>query len=191
MLYARVTTTPLLGTRWDLNQLFDDTIARAQFGQSQLAQSQIAQSEWTPAVNIRETDTAITFAAELPGVRLENVEVTAIDGILTIRGQKSEEQKEGEEARYHLVERSYGSFSRRFQLPQGVDVDKIEAEVTDGMLEVRIPKAAMPLAKQIRVLAGSDSRPRAAHALGNGNGESRKEAPKKMTGAKQVSASGV
>jgi HSP20 family protein len=179
MLYARVATTPLFGPRWEFNQLFEDTLARAQS-----AQSQVAQPEWCPAVNIRETETALTFAAELPGVKLENLEVTAEDGVLTIHGHKTEERKEGEEGRYHLVERSYGSFTRRFQLPQGVDTDKIEANVADGMLEVRIPKAAMPQAKRIRVQTGVQPRNGAAQTLGDG--EPRKDAPKKLGSAKQL-----
>jgi HSP20 family protein len=188
MFYARVTTTPLFSPRWELNQLFDDAFARAQLGQSQLAQPQLAQSEWTPAVNIRENETALTFAVELPGVKLENVEVTANDGVLTIHGHKTEDRKEGEEGRYHLVERSYGSFTRRFQLPQGVDGDKIEADVADGMLEVRIPKAAMPQPKRIPIQSAVGVRAQAPQPLANGD---RKESPKKLSGSKQFATAGV
>jgi HSP20 family protein len=179
MWYARVTTTPLFGPQWELNRLFDDATPRNQAGPI----------EWTPAVNIRETDTALTFAVELPGVKLENLAVTADDGVLTIHGQKSEERKEGEEGRYHLVERSYGSFTRRFQLPQGVDADKIEADVADGMLEVRIPKAALPQPKQIRIHSVADARVRAPQALGTG--EPRKDSPKKVVGVKHMETAGV
>ena len=181
MWYARVTTAPLFGPQglqWDINRLFDDVSTRRQPGQN----------EWTPAVNIRETDAALTFAVELPGVKLENLEVTANDGILTIRGAKTEERKEGEEGRYHLVERSYGSFTRQFQLPQGVDGDKIEANVADGMLEVRIPKTALPQPKRIHVQAGVEARTRAPQALASG--EPRKESPKRA-GAKQLETAGV
>jgi HSP20 family protein len=178
MWYTHVTTTPLFGPHSEINRLFDDTIARGQ----------LAQGEWTPAVNIRETDMALTFAVELPGVKLENVEVTADDGILTIRGEKTEERKEGEEGRYHLAERSYGSFTRRFQLPQGVDGEKIEAEFADGMLEVRIPKAALPQPKRIPVHAGIDVRGPAKQALATG--EPRKQSPK-VIGAKHLEPAGV
>jgi HSP20 family protein len=179
MWYARVTTAPLFGPRWEINRLFDDITARGQ----------VAQGEWTPAVNIRETDAALTFAVELPGVKLENLEVTADDGVLMIHGEKCEERKEGEEGRYHLVERTYGSFTRRFQLPQGVDGDKIEANVADGMLEVRIPKAALPEPKRIRIQAGINGRSRAPQALGSG--EPRKESPKRAGGTKQLETAGV
>jgi HSP20 family protein len=184
MWYARVTTAPLFGPQWDINRffdnrIFDDTTSRGQAGQC----------EWTPAVNIRETDAALTFAVELPGVKLENLEVTADDGVLMIHGEKTEERKEGEEGQYHLVERNYGSFTRRFQLPQGVDADKIEADVADGMLEVRIPKAALPQPKRIRIQAGVNGRSRAPQALPSG--EPRKESPKKAIGAKHLETAGV
>jgi HSP20 family protein len=179
MWYARVTTAPLFGPQWELNRLFDDMTTRGHVGQS----------EWTPAVNIRENDSALTFAVELPGVKPENLEVTADDGFLTIRGEKSEERKEGEDGRYHLVERSYGSFTRRFQLPQGVDGDKIEANVADGMLEIRIPKAALPEPKRIRIQTAVNGRSRTPQALGSG--EPRKESSKTARGAKQLETAGV
>jgi HSP20 family protein len=130
-------------------------------------------------VDIRETATALTFTAELPGIKIENLEVTADEGVLTIQGTKAEERKEGEEGRYHLTERGYGSFIRRFQLPQGVDGAKIEANVADGMLSVRIPKTALPQPKRIQIQ--TVARNGAAQPLSNG--EARKESPKKLVGA--------
>ncbi len=77
--------------------------------------------------------------------------MTCDNGVLTVRGEKSETRKEGEEGRYHLVERSYGSFARSFQLPQGVDESKIEGSFDNGLLKVRIPKAALPQPKRINI----------------------------------------
>ncbi|HVE77320.1 MAG TPA: Hsp20/alpha crystallin family protein [Gemmatimonadaceae bacterium] len=171
MMYARVTTAPVFGLRREIDRLFEDTFGHGQVGQN----------EWSPAVDIRETDTALTFAVELPGIKLENLEVTADQGVLTIHGEKTEDRKEGEENRYHLVERRYGSFTRRFQLPPGVDGDKIEADVENGMLEVHIPKTALPQPKRIQVQAGTDGRKLAPQALGTG--EPRKESLKKMARA--------
>jgi HSP20 family protein len=144
MLYATMPTAPVFGLRREIDRLFEDTFGRGQPGRS----------EWVPAVDIRETARELTFAVELPGVKLEDVAVTALDGILTIEGERSEERKEDEDGRYHLVERQSGSFLRRFQLPPGVDGEKIEAEVELGLLRVRIPKAALPQPRQIRVTAG-------------------------------------
>jgi HSP20 family protein len=145
MLYATTPTAPVFGLRREIDRLFEDTFRRGQPGRS----------EWAPAVDIRETAQELTFAVELPGVKLEDVSVTALDGVLTIEGERAEERKEGEEARYHLVERNYGSFMRRFQLPPGVDSNKIEADVEHGMLRVRVPKAALPQPRKIQITAGA------------------------------------
>ncbi len=172
MLYARVATTPVFALRREIDRLFENTFGRGQVGQS----------EWTPAVDIRETDQELTFAVELPGTKPEDVEVTAEDGVLTIQGERTEERQEGEDGWYHLVERNYGSFMRRFQLPQGVDAEKIEADVENGLLQVRIPKAALPQAKKIQIKAGADASSRAQQALGRG--ESRQDSPKKVAAAR-------
>jgi HSP20 family protein len=141
----RSALTPAFGLRREVDRLFDDI-----FGMTAMQ----AQTTWAPPVDIRESDSDLTVTAELPGLRAENVEVTCDNGVLTIRGEKSESRKEGEEGRWHLVERSYGSFARSFQLPQGVDESKIEAGFEDGLLTVRIPKAALPQPKKISINAG-------------------------------------
>ena len=170
MPYGNGVTIPVFGLRREIDRLFEDAFGRGHVGQS----------EWTPAVNIRETDQELTFAVELPGVELKDVEVTAEDGVLTIQGERTEEWKEGEEGRYYLAECNYGSFMRRFQLPQGVDSEKIEADLELGMLQVSIPKAALPKPKQIQISAGGNgsSRPRQATA----GSTSRDNSPKPAVG---------
>lgn len=138
----RSSLTPAFGLRREIDRLFDDM-----FGHTALQ----TQSAWSPAVDIREDEKELTILAELPGMKLDDVEITCDNGILTIRGEKSETRKEGDERRYHLVERSYGAFTRSFQLPQGVDESKIEAAFDDGLLTVRIPKAALPQPKRIEI----------------------------------------
>jgi HSP20 family protein len=156
MLYATTATAPVFGLRREIDQLFEDTFRRGAPGRS----------EWAPAVDVRETNQELTFAVELPGVMPDDVTVTALDGVLTIEGERTQEQKEGDEGRYHLVERNYGSFMRRFQLPPGVDSDRIEADVEQGILRVRVPKAALPQAKKIQVSAGVSARGRTQQAIG-------------------------
>jgi HSP20 family protein len=158
MMYATTLTAPVFGLRREIDRLFETTFGRGHVGQH----------EWSPAVDIYETDQELTFTVELPGIKLEDVEVTSADGILTIRGETAAEQRDDEEGRYHLVERHYGSFMRRFQLPQGVDNEKIEANVNLGMLKVRIPKAALPQAKKIEIRAGASTSDRAHRAIGRG-----------------------
>jgi HSP20 family protein len=120
---------------------------------------------------------------ELPGVRPENVEVTAENGVLTVRGEKHAERKEGDQrGRYHVVERSWGTFQRSFQLPAGIDEDRIEASFDQGVLTVRIPKAALPQPRRIEIkgatAAGESRRERAPESGGErGERTSRREQP--------------
>jgi HSP20 family protein len=173
MLYATTHDAPVFGLRRQINWLFENAFGRSQAGLN----------TWTPAVNIHESDQELTFAVELPGIELKDVEVTATDGILTIRGERSEEPTNGQDGQYYLVERNYGSFVRRFQLPQGVDTEKIVANMQNGMLEVHIPKAALPQPKSIRITAGADVSRNASRTLGPA--ESRQDSSKKLAGATQ------
>ena len=175
MVYATTLTAPapVFGLRRQIDRLFEDTFGRGQAGRN----------EWSPAVDIHETDQDLTFAVELPGIQPEDVNVTTVDGVLTIHGERNEERREGEAWRYHLIERSYGTFMRRFQLPQGVDDEKIEATVAQGMLQVRIPKTALPQPKRIQVKAGVDAGGRAQPVIARG--ASHQDSPKKAVGAHQ------
>ena len=93
-----------------------------------------------PAVDVAESDRAYKVHAELPGIDEKNVEVKVTDGVLTIKGEKQEE-KEEKKKDYYLSERSFGSFQRAFQIPNGVDLDKIEANFKKGVLTVTLPKS--------------------------------------------------
>ena len=171
MLYRATLTAPAYGLRREIDRLFEETFGRSQAGLN----------EWTPAVDIRETGQELAFEVELPGMAQEDVEVTAENGVLTVRGEKAEERKEGDEGRYYMVERSYGSFTRSFQLPQGVDEEKIQADLEDGLLRVHIPKTALPQPKQIRIKAGPDASRSTRQAIGNS--ERRHDSPKIAAGA--------
>jgi HSP20 family protein len=163
MLYTPAMTTPTLGLQKELYRLFEGTVGQSLGGRS----------EWTPLVDIRETDRELTFAIEIAGSEANDIDVTTENGVLTIRGERSEEWTD--EGRFHLVERGYGSFIRRFQLPEGVEIDKIQADLENGLLQVRIPKSAMPQPKTIQVKAVAKTNGRTQ--LTNGRGEGRQEAP--------------
>jgi HSP20 family protein len=141
MLYNMTLNSPIFGLRREIDRLFDDTFARDGYN-------------WSPAVDIKESNNDLRVDLELPGLQPEDVEITAENGILTIRGEKRGERKEGEENRYHLVERTYGSFMRSFTLPKGVDEDQINADFENGILSIRIPKTALPQPKKIQISAG-------------------------------------
>jgi HSP20 family protein len=105
---------------------------------------------WNPAVDVEEKDQEYIVRVELPGVRKEDVQITARENTLTIRGEKKLE-KETRESNFHRTERSYGSFERSFALPGNVSSGKIEASFRDGILEVTVPKAEETKARTIEV----------------------------------------
>jgi HSP20 family protein len=172
MLYTPAMTTPTLGLQRELYRLFEGALAQSN-------QTRTDQSEWTPLVDIRETDRELNFTVEIAGSEANDVDVTTENGVLTIRGERGEEWKD--EGRFHLVERGYGSFVRRFQLPEGVEIDKIQAEVENGLLQVRIPKSAMPQPKTIQVKAIANGKN--GGQLTNGRNEGRQDAPAVKTRA--------
>lgn len=141
MLYGTSLSAPAFGLRREIDRLFEDTFGRPN-----------NVNAWSPAVDVRESDKELRLEVEIPGMNPEDVEITAENGVLTIRGEKRGERKEGDEqSRYHLVERSYGSFMRSFQLPQGLDESKIEADYNQGILSVHIPKTALPQPRRIQI----------------------------------------
>jgi HSP20 family protein len=174
MLYSMTTSSPIFGLRREIDRLFEDTFARDG-------------NNWTPAVDIKETDNDIRIDLELPGLRPEDVEITAENGLLTIRGEKRSERKEGDDGRYHVIERSYGTFMRTFTLPQGVDESQIQAEFNDGVLSIRIPKSALPQPRRIQI-AGDQERQQAS--VGSGNvSTSSQQRQQSAVGAGSASAS--
>jgi len=103
-----------------------------------------------PSMDISETDKAIEITAELPGLEKKDVELNVADNLLTIRGEKKNEREEKNKD-YHLVERSYGSFSRSVELPAGVKIEDISAEIANGVLKVTVQKPAPKQTKQIEI----------------------------------------
>ncbi|CAI7843803.1 unnamed protein product [Closterium sp. NIES-53] len=92
------------------------------------------------AVDVRETNDAFKFIADMPGLRREEVKVQIEDGnVLAIRGERTREKKE-DTGRYHRMERSSGKFLRRFRLPENTEVDKVTANTEHGVLTVTVPK---------------------------------------------------
>jgi len=102
---------------------------------------------WIPKVEIVETEKELMLTAELPGMVKENIDITFDNELLTIQGEKKAEKEEekGKNGgpRYHLWERTYGSFRRTFTLPKSIDPEKIVAEMKDGVLKMHMPKTAV------------------------------------------------
>jgi len=101
--------------------------------------SNIVTSTWTPAVDIKEEDEGFVLKADVPGVDPKDIEVTMDKGVLTVKGERKHELEEEADG-YKRVERSYGTFHRRFSLPDSADAERVTAKGKDGVLEVFIPK---------------------------------------------------
>lgn len=110
-------------------------------------------ADWTPSVDISETDGEYLIKAEIPDVKKEDVKVTLEDGVLTIQGERKHESEE-KGKKYHRVERSYGSFVRSFSLPDLVDEEKVKADFKDGVLNLQLPKSEKAKPKAIEVKVG-------------------------------------
>lgn len=106
---------------------------------------------WLPAVNVEESRDEMILTAELPGLGRDDVEIELENNVLTIRGSKEETREAGTERRYHVWERRYGSFQRSFSLPRTVSGDQIEATFQDGVLHIRMPKAAEAKGRKIEI----------------------------------------
>ena len=103
-----------------------------------------------PVIDISETEKEYVVTGEIPGVDAKDLDVTLTDGILTIKGEKKQENEEKEE-NYHRIERRYGSFERSFRIPEKVKTDKLDATYKDGVFKLSLPKAEVVEAKKIEV----------------------------------------
>jgi HSP20 family protein len=112
--------------------------------------SSVATAEWSPTVDIKEEEGRFLILADLPGVSPAQIDVSMEDGILTLRGERETEAKYQKDA-YKRVERVFGSFYRRFSLPDTADAESISAKVNSGVLEIVIPKKSESKPRKILV----------------------------------------
>jgi HSP20 family protein len=128
---------------WNPLREMDDLFhsLRRGFGRGLPAEVDKELANWAPAVDISEKDTEFLIKGELPGVKREDVDISVDNGVLTLSGERRFE-KEDKGEKHHRVERSYGSFSRSFALPENVAVEQIAADYQDGVVTVHLPKVA-------------------------------------------------
>uniref|UniRef100_A0A7C4LMA8 Hsp20/alpha crystallin family protein n=1 Tax=Schlesneria paludicola TaxID=360056 RepID=A0A7C4LMA8_9PLAN len=107
-----------------------------------------------PPVNLYALDNELLLTAELPGVRPEDLEVTVADGVLTIKGKRLGPEGVPDE-RYRRQERARGTWQRSFSLPERVEEDRLSAEMANGILTIRLPRAPTPQPRQIKVADGN------------------------------------
>jgi HSP20 family protein len=111
-------------------------------------------TELTPKMDASETEKQFELTFELPGLEEKDVEINISDNVLTVRGEKKAE-KEQKDKNYRTVERSYGSFARSVELPDGIDPDAIKATITKGVLKVTVPKPAPAVTKKVEIKAAA------------------------------------
>ena len=128
----------------EMDELFHNRLASVLGGEG-------AQSvAWSPVVDIEESAEAYTIRAELPGLNKDKVKVTVEDNVLTLSGERDLDRKlEGKT--FHRLERSHGTFTRSFTLPEDVDAESVAASFKDGLLEIQVAKREEALPKSIEV----------------------------------------
>lgn len=127
----------------DMNRLFDNRLFP-----STVDTAAVSTADWLPAVDIHEDKDAYLLAVDLPGVSSENIEVTAHNGVLSIRGKRESVHQDKENKR---TERSFGAFLREFSMPENADLDRVQAKSKDGVLEIVVPKIPKAEPKRITV----------------------------------------
>jgi HSP20 family protein len=130
------------------NKIFNDSF-RNQAEESAL-------TTWAPAVDIYETPNELVVKADLPDVNEKDIDVRVENNLLTIRGERKFEKSVSEE-NYLRVERTYGSFSRSFSLPNTVNAEAIGAEYKNGVLTVTLPKREESKPRQVKVTVSAAS----------------------------------
>ncbi len=138
----------------EVDRLFNEMLGGLNRGRGRQGGQQLA--EWAPAMDVLTKDGNLVIRAELPGVKLEDVDITLQNGVLTISGEHKADQEE-ERGGYHVRERRYGSFRRSMTLPEGTDESKIHARFQDGVLEVTVENAAIEQAPKRIEIEGSSS----------------------------------
>ena len=112
----------------------------------------VLEREYLAPTEVFDRDGQTVIKMEMPGVEMEDIDISLHDGILTIKGEKKHEE-ETEEKDYHFSERSYGHFSRTLSLPEGVDGSKLTATYESGVLEISMPKVEAEREHKVEVKA--------------------------------------
>ena len=140
---------PFTALRREMDRLFDS------FGRDVGWPTQGSRAAaMTPSIDVSETESELKIDVDLPGVEEKDVDVAISDNVLTVKGEKKAEREEKKKD-FHVVERSYGSFSRSLTLPFAVDPDKARATFKNGVLSISLPKPPEVKAKAKRIAISS------------------------------------
>lgn len=106
--------------------------------------------EWVPSLDVSETKDDLVVKVEVPGLEAKDIDISIINDVLTIKGEKKQEKEEKDED-FHRVERAYGTFSRSIRLPVDVDSNRIKATHKNGVLKIVLPKSEKAKSKEIKI----------------------------------------
>jgi len=129
--------------RRGISNLFDDFFS--------LKPTNFFDSDWVPAIDVQEDNKGIYVKADMPGIDEKNLEVSIENNVLSIKGEKTEERREGDEKRSLIVERKHGSFQRSIRLPEGIKSNEVKAEFKNGVLTLNIPKEKVEEQRKIKI----------------------------------------
>ena len=124
-------------------RLFQDTVDR-------LLTQQDGTRPWVPPVDVFETDNELVLKADVPDVKMSDIDIQLENGTLTLKGERKFEKDETNRG-FHRIERAYGSFVRYFTLPETVDTEKVRAGYSDGVLTITLPKKEIAKPRAVKV----------------------------------------
>jgi HSP20 family protein len=134
----------LAGLQERMNRLFNDSFS------SVTSQESLSAGSFVPPVDVYEDEQGIRLKMEVPGIDEKDIDIRLENNLLTVRGERKLE-KETKEENYHRIERSYGSFTRSFSLPNTVNSEEVKASYAKGVLTIHLGKRAEARPKQIKV----------------------------------------
>lgn len=134
----------MLGFRDEMDRLLEEMYGRT------VRSGDSLEGDWTPVMDITDKNGEILAAVELPGLNTDDIKVSVEDDVLTVTGEKKQEQSESGD-NWRRVERTYGYFKRSVNLPAPVDAEKVKAAYKDGILKISMPKVESKKAKEIPI----------------------------------------
>jgi HSP20 family protein len=142
----------------EVNRLFSSNMSGA------FADEGLARGTWNPTVDIYENKDRIVIEADLPGMNLEDIDLTFGNNVLTLSGERRFEKKD-EADNYHRVERSYGTFTRSFAVQQTDSIEGVTAGYDNGILRIDLPKREEVKARRIEIVGQGSGEPRGTRTI--------------------------
>jgi HSP20 family protein len=139
-----------LSSAWDPFRIMREVLGWDPFHEAEPLQAATTPRSFSPRFDVKETKDAYVFRADLPGVKQESLDISLTGNRLSVSGHREQERREQNDT-YYATECSYGSFTRSFTLPEGVDAENVRADLKEGVLELTVPKKPEVQPKRITV----------------------------------------